>query len=251
MKDITFIFPEELTSIKIIPLGDVHRGSQQFDETLFLKTINKIQKDKSCYTILMGDLIDNALKNSKSDVYQATETPQQSIEYIVENLLPIKDKILVITSGNHEERTSKEAGVCVTKHIAKCLNIEDKYADGPFILFGSISSRIFTIFGTHGAGGGTSTSSALNKILNLMQIVPDADIYLMGHTHKPLVAFETRYLLNKIAKKHIQHDALYINGGSFLNFEGSYGEKKLYKPNSKKIPFIIVNNKGEINISIQ
>ena len=62
MKDITFIFPEKLTSIKIIPLGDVHRGSQQFDETLFLKTINKIQKDKSCYTILMGDLIDNALK---------------------------------------------------------------------------------------------------------------------------------------------------------------------------------------------
>ena len=45
MKDITFIFPEELTSIKIIPLGDVHRGSQQFDETLFLKTINKIQTE--------------------------------------------------------------------------------------------------------------------------------------------------------------------------------------------------------------
>ena len=246
MKDIRVTLSQDIKNIDIIPLGDVHRGSPQFDEALFNKTIKYISENEDCYTILLGDLIDNALKNSKSNIYEATESPKDSIDWIIDKLTPIKHKILAYAPGNHEERTSREAGIDLSAYIAKCLDIEDRYSNGPFILYISLGTsrnrkgmyQTFTVFGTHGSGGGSSQAGAVNKILSLANIVPNADIYLMGHTHKPLITFENRYLINSVAKTHVEHEALYVNGGSFLSFEGSYGEKNLYKPTSKKIPMI-------------
>lgn len=246
MKDIRVTLSQDVKNIDVILLGDIHRGSAQFDEPLFNKVIKYISENENCYTVLMGDLIDNALKNSKSNIYCAVESPKDSIDWIVNKLKSIKHKILALTSGNHEDRTSREAGIDITANIAERLDLTERYSEGPFILYVSLGTsrnrkgmyQTFTIFGTHGSGGGSSQSGALNKILSLANIVPNADIYLMGHTHKPLITFENRYLINSVARTHVEHEALYVNGGSFLNFEGSYGEKNLYKPTSKKVPII-------------
>ena len=39
MKDISVTLPQEVTDIKIMLIGDVHRGSKQFNEKDFLETV--------------------------------------------------------------------------------------------------------------------------------------------------------------------------------------------------------------------
>lgn len=246
MKDIEVQLPQELDNIKIFLLGDLHRGSPQFNEPLFLKTLKFIKEHTNCYCILLGDLIDNALKNSKSDCYTAIESPQKSAEWLVEKLIPISDRILAGCPGNHEERTEREVGVDLVYWIFKSLGIEDRYSRGPFILYMNVGKKranknkqhIFTLFGTHGASSGVTLGSALNKLKTMTNIVPNADIYIMGHTHKPIVSFSKKIMANTDTKKHYYHEALLVNGSSFLDYEGSYGEDKMYEPISLSLPII-------------
>lgn len=248
MRDILVTLPQEKTKIKIILLGDVHRGSPQFNEPLFKEVVNLIKENDDYYAILMGDLIDNALKNSKSDVYTAVETPQQSMNWVINTLRPIKDKILAITSGNHEERTTREVGFDLSAYLATCLELEDRYSNEPFCLFVSMGKsqnregiyQTFCLFGSHGASSGTTIGGAVNKLSKLSDIVVNADVYLMGHTHSPLQTFDPRYEVDTRTKKHYLIEPLLINGQAFLNFEGSYGEKKLYKPKSQRVPIIVL-----------
>ena len=43
-------------------------------------------------------------------------------------LKPIADRILAVTTGNHEERSEKEVGMDISWWIAKCLGIEERYS---------------------------------------------------------------------------------------------------------------------------
>ena len=50
-------------------------------------------------------------------------------------LEPIKDKILVIGSGNHDDRVQKETNIDIIRIVARELGIEERYADGMWYLF--------------------------------------------------------------------------------------------------------------------
>ncbi len=246
MKDISVTLPQEVTDIKIMLIGDVHRGSKQFNEKDFLETVEFIRKNDDYYTILMGDLIDNATKISKSDCYQAVESPQESVEWVINKLKPIAHKVLACTSGNHEERTEREVGMDISWWVAKCLGIEDRYSIGPFILYVSMGRNqnrdnmyhTFSLYANHGNGMGTTMSGAVKKLQALGEVVVNADVYLIAHSHKPLIMPCPRIVIDTKNKKHSMIDPLFVNGQSFLNFEGSYGEKKGYAPTSQRKPII-------------
>lgn len=237
MKDIKVTLSQDITSIRIILLGDIHRGSKEFNEKLFMDTINLIATTHDLYTILMGDLIDNALKNSKSDSYLAAERPNESMQWLINKLEPIKHKILACTNGNHEDRTEREVGMDLSWWLTKTLDIEDRYANGPFILYLSMGKNqgranmyhTFSIYGTHGTIG-----SNIKGLQNMGNVVVNADVYVMGHTHRPIMFPEPRIIIDTVAKKHKIIDPLFVNGNSFLDFEGSYGEKKGYRPTSQR-----------------
>jgi predicted phosphodiesterase len=246
MKDISVMLPQEVTEIKILLLGDVHRGSQQFNEKEFLETVEFIRKNDNYYAILMGDLIDNATRNSKSNCYLAVESPQASVEWVINKLKPIADRILAVTTGNHEERSEKEVGMDISWWIAKCLGIEERYSQGPFILFVSMGKNqnrtgmyhTFSLYGIHGDGMGTTLQGAVRKLQLMGDVVVNADVYIIGHSHKPLIMPSPRIVIDTKNKKHNIIDPLFVNGQSFLNFEGSYGEKKGYLPTSQRKPII-------------
>lgn len=237
MKDIAVTLSQDVENIKIMLMGDIHKGSREFNEKLFLETVEKVKNTSDLYVILMGDLIDNALKTSKSDSYLATERPQESMQWIIDKLDPIKDKILACTSGNHEDRTERDAGMDLTWWLAKALGIEERYSNGPFILFVSMGRNqgrdgmyhTFSIYGTHGA-----TTSNVRGLKNMGNVVVNADVYVMGHTHKPIMFPDPRIIVDTRNRTHKVIDPVFVNGTSFLNFEGSYGEKKGYTPTSQR-----------------
>lgn len=152
-----FPYLKDTKEIRIVPLADVHIGEKQFNQKLFKETIDYIKDNDNVFTILNGDLMNTAIKNSVSDVYDEEIKPMQQIERLVELLTPIKDKILVATSGNHERRITRETTIDIT-YIAMCqLGIGDRYTNGAYYLYlyfgekerGRKTEMVYTIFGYH------------------------------------------------------------------------------------------------------
>ncbi len=94
--------------INIYPLGDLHVGSPQFNQELFEKWVTIVENDPYAKIVLLGDLINNAIKSSKSNCYEEVIPPSKQKEYLEEKLSPIKDKILGVIGGNHENRSKRE-----------------------------------------------------------------------------------------------------------------------------------------------
>lgn len=235
MKTLNINLGKDLKDITIIPISDVHIGDPNCNLKVFKDVLKEIENTPNMYCVLNGDLCNIALKTSKSDVYSDTMTPGEQIEKLVELLYPIRDKILVIGSGNHEDRIKKETGFDALKQVAERLGVGDKYCDNSWYLFlrfgekqsGAKRPMCYTISGYHGSGG-ISPGASVNKAQKMAEIVP-ADIYVMGHTHKasitPFSTYEVNYGNNSISKK----DSVCIVTNSFLN-PGGYGEKKGYQP---------------------
>ena len=45
-------------------------------------------------------------------------------------------------------------------------------------------SQSFSIFACHGSGGGKLLGTSINKVVDMQQIIPNADIYVQGHDHQ-------------------------------------------------------------------
>jgi DNA polymerase II small subunit/DNA polymerase delta subunit B len=101
--------------ITILPIADVHIGDELSNLKLFKEALERIKKEPNTYTIINGDMCNMALKNSKSDVYGQSLSPMEQVITVVNYLEPIKNKILVISTGNHEDRTMKETNIDVTR----------------------------------------------------------------------------------------------------------------------------------------
>jgi hypothetical protein len=158
----------------IIPVGDLHIGDGRFREDKFLKLRSIIEKTPNCYIVLIGDILNNATKNSVSDVYAEKLSPSASKKYAIELLTPIKHKILGAVSGNHEHRTKKDVDIDLMEDIAEKLDI-DYAAEGLLlnIRIGNNGPGKFNYFMycTHGAGGGSTPLGKANAVYKTSKIV--------------------------------------------------------------------------------
>jgi len=232
---------EDIKKLYIIPISDVHLGDKHLNMKLLKETLKRIKEEENTYTILNGDFCNFALKNSKSDVYEDDLSPMEQLNLMLDLIEPIKDKILVISTGNHEDRIKKETNMDVTSLVAKQLGIEDRYADGWWYLYlrfgkkvvGAYKPMCYQITGYHGSGGGRKPGGKANRLQEMSQVVI-ADIYIMGHTHSPMSMKQQIYLpdyANNTLNKKEMH---YIISNSFLE-PGGYAEKLGMLPVSNTI----------------
>lgn len=117
MKIININLGKDLKELRIIPISDVHIGDKLTNYKILKEVLETIRDTPNVYTILNGDLCNTALKNSKSDVYSDELSPMEQINRLIEILEPIKDKILVIGSGNHEDRILKETNIDIVRLV--------------------------------------------------------------------------------------------------------------------------------------
>jgi len=193
-------------NIKIYTLSDMHIGDANADLPTLRMIIDFIKNTPECYCILLGDILNTALKMSKSDIYSEALSLSEAQKLALELLLPIKDKILAMTPGNHENRVWKEVGVDLSLWLAEKLGIQDRYRNNGIALtiqFGKdVNGNPFrlNIFGQHGAyGGGRKLGAAMNALEDLDGIVGNADIYIRAHTHQPIKVQEIySYLMIKV-----------------------------------------------------
>ena len=235
-------------TIEIHPMSDLHIGDSQCDYKLVLERIEYIKNTPNAYCILDGDLMDTAIASSIGDTYAANLQPMEQLKHCVKIFEPIKDKILAVLPGNHENRVYKSDGIDLTEIMSAQLGISDRYSPTTallFIRFGKGNSKqhhrpqLYTIYVTHGSGGGRREGGKVNRLADLASIV-DADAYIHGHVHLPLVFKESFFRVSGSNSSVALVDKLFVNTAASLNY-GGYGDKAGFKPASKRSPIIYLN----------
>lgn len=234
--------------IEIHPMADLHIGDAHCDYKGILERLEHIKNTPNAYVILDGDLMDTAIANSVGDTYGASLQPMEQLKHCVKLFEPIKDKILAVLTGNHENRVYKTDGIDITQLMCSQLGLQDRYSPTTALLFvrfglnkaiGHGRRQLYTIYVTHGAGGGRKEGGKINRLADLGGIV-DADIYVMGHTHMPAILKEGFYRVSGSNSSIALVDKLFVNTAASLDY-GGYGDAQGFKPASKQAPVIFLN----------
>ena len=250
MKAIKIDLPETLDCIELHTFADLHIGDKYCNTELIKQRINDVKDNKKAYCILNGDIINNATKTSVSDCYAEELSPMDQMTRFMDLFEPIKDKILCITSGNHENRTYNKEGVDITRLCARQLGLEDRYAKTSatvFLRFGKQSAHEhnrkcrYVIYCTHGSGGGRKEGAKAIRLADMACII-DADIYIHSHTHLPMVLKEAFYRTDTNNSVITKVDKLFINTSAMLEY-GGYGEAFEFKPSSTDTPIIYLSGR--------
>lgn len=220
----------EAEQIEIIPLGDLHYPSPNCNLKKFQETIDYIKSAPATCVILMGDLWDCVMpQDTRFDPegkYTFIEEAYQTIKNI---LLPVKDRVICCLQGNHEYKLHSAGYADITKRLADELGAD--YAGfSAFIkikVMPKTHNSSLTIYAHHGFSAGRKTGGTINAIENLSQYY-DADIYLMGHSHK--LASTKQVRIDWGGAK----DVLFCNTGTFLETatwdKTGYSERAGYPP---------------------
>ena len=171
---------EELDYLNIYPLGDVHIGSKECDLELLKEWVEMVKNDPNGVVVIVGDMMNMGLKNSKSNVYEENLTPMEQKELCYELLSPIADKIIAGCSGNHEYRAVKEVGMNPLYDVFCRLRIEDRYRENVCFIKLTVGKQgknpnTYGVVLTHG--------KSKNKDELWTYSVDGCDCFISGHTH--------------------------------------------------------------------
>ena len=250
MKVIKVTLPRTLKNVEIRIFADLHIGDSHCDIEAIKRDIEYVRTTPNCYAILNGDILNNATKTSVSDSYAELLSPMEQIALFIELFSPIKDRILAMTQGNHENRTYIKEGVDLTQFVAQQLGLEDRYSKTGAVLFLKVGERklpncskrvpiVYSFYVIHGSGGGRKEGAKAIRLADMASIV-DVDIYLHAHTHLPMVMREGFYRTD-ISNGVVKYvDKLFINTSARLQY-GGYGEAFEFKPSSMTCPSIYLS----------
>lgn len=255
MKTVRCYLPRELACAEIHTLADVHLGDEHCDLNLVRERIGLIASKVNAYCILNGDLINNSTKTSIGDIYAEQYMPMEQVKRCVELLEPVKDKILCITNGNHENRSYKKEGIDLTEILAMQLGLADRYSKGGCLLFvrvgesskgesrrgGQKRQICYTVYCLHGSGGGRKEGAKAIRLADMASIV-DADVYIHSHTHMPMVLKQGYFRTDVPNSKAHNVTKLFVNTAAYLDY-GGYGEAQEYKPSNKDTPVVYLNGR--------
>ncbi len=246
---------EIVDDILIKPISDIHLGDPLCNLKALKKVLQEIKEEENTYTILNGDMCNVALKNSKSDVYSDDMTPMQQMVELSSLLEPIKDKIFVMGSGNHDDRVQKETNIDIIRIIARELGIEDRYADGMWYLFLQFGKCRrgrpiqYEITGYHGNVGGRKSGGKINRLED-MSAISIADLYIMSHSHKPISTKGVIFLPDEQHQTMIKKELYYLMTNSFVEY-GGYAETMGLPPSNTGMTEALLSGKvKKIKLSI-
>ena len=190
---------ENLDHLNLYPLGDVHIGSKEFNLELFKQWIEVVKNDPNGAVVIVGDMMNMGLRNSKSNVYEEKLSPMAQKELCYELLLPIADKIIGGNPGNHEYRAVKEVGTNPLYDVFCRLRIEDRYRENACFIKLTVGKQgknpiTYGVVLTHG-----STKSKHKK---WTYAIDGCDCFISGHTHEathdPLAKIRMDLTHNKV-----------------------------------------------------
>ena len=241
MKDLS-----QFGKVYVVPLADFHEGARDADHEVSDGYIQWIAERDNAFTILNGDMMNCSWKDSTPELYEDLITPDQAYKNLLKRLEPIKNKILMVTRGGHEESIYGKVGADYSARLAYDLGDVPYRPDGGMVglrlsLHGKRS--LFFLYATHGWGGARTIGAKVKKVEELA-MVADVDCIVLSHDHTQNI-----HRLNVLRpprggnisfKRPIYMEVdrkLLINTGGFVKYSG-YIRRKGYAPQDLGTPRI-------------
>lgn len=245
MKVIKVRLSTDLKSLELHIFADEHIGDDNCNLARLKERIEYVATHDNAYCVLNGDILDYASRTSIGDIEAREFNIMGQLQKGIELFTPIKDKIIAITSGNHEGRAYRKEGIDIAKVIAMQLGLEDKYSPSSafiFLRFGMEKHHrplCYTLYMLHGSGGGRKEGAKAIRLADMASIA-DADIYIHSHTHLPMIMKQGFFRVDTANSAVANCTKLFVNTASNLNY-GGYGEAQEFKPNSTDTPIIYLD----------
>lgn len=249
------------SAVKIYPIADVHFGAISHQEKEWARFCKMLEADEDAYVILDGDLINNNTRSSVGSPWDDTIRPREQKKRMVEYLSPIKERILCLTSGNHERRSLKDADDDPTYDIACKLDIEDVYRQNAAFLVVKIGSHnkgykreaaprvCYNIAVTHGAGGGIYTGATVNRNERFGNVIEGVDLLIVGHTHKGTLTRPAKLTFDSRCERVLMREYVVLSCEAWQNF-GGYALQKMLLPSETARPQTVCLSDKEKDIAV-
>jgi len=250
---INYSFKEE---IKLIAIADLHYGSKCFDSRKWKMIKEKIISTPDLYVVIIGDMIDNQTRNSH-EPFDNTVRPMEQKLWLVKELVDIKDKILAIAPGNHEnKKDNKSSDDNILFDVAYKLGIEDRYRDNMAFIKIQLGDRnehyrqTYTFGITHGVGGGNLTGTSVNRNERFGMVFDGLDCLITAHSHKPALTKPSKIVIDSKNNVISEKPFWQIIATSFVNY-GGYALKGQLNPSSFMEQEITLKKEQPKNLEIR
>ncbi len=240
----------QFSKVSIVALADLHEGARDADHEVSDGYIDWIGRHDNAYTILNGDLMNCSSKDSTPELFEDLITPDTAYARLRERLIPIKNKILMITRGGHEEFIFRKVGADYMARLAYDLGNIPYMPDGGMVgmrLSLNNHTSMFWGYATHGWGGARTIGAKVKKVEDLATVA-NVDFIILSHDHTAAI-----HRLNVLdpPRANIQfrkpmyftfQRKLLINTGGFVRY-GGYIQRKGYAPQDLGTPRIEIEVK--------
>lgn len=219
----------------LVYISDLHIGTFDLDIGWLIEVTNYVLNTPNAKVLLLGDLLNTAILNAVSNMYEDIAYPQEQWQIAVDlfSSLSAQNKIIAICAGNHERRVYKQTGIETLRQFAHAIDAEKVYApyyanidlilkcaDSP------TGSFTIPIVAHHGDGVGN-----ISGVKKLQDIDSGSYINTVGHLHREqlLIRGMPYYdpVTNTKRKKAVLDVILPSAGG------GYYAKEKMLQVNYK------------------
>jgi hypothetical protein len=240
----------------VIVIGDLHIGDKAFGRVGLNKVrgyIDWVGEHPESRVFLNGDIFNCATRQSKTSPFEQEGGLKDHMKLARALFEPIKKQIVGAVDGNHELRLMDFCGYSPVESLCAILNIP-YYGDSVVIKF-RVGSRSrgkgrektpnisYSFYFHHTTGGGGTPGGKLNRVYKMKDIIRDADVYCGSHNHALIAYPEDALLEGGRGSRILQKKQTFVSCGGYLEWHGSYAEKKMLPPAKIGSPRIRLNGK--------
>lgn len=229
-----------LDHVNIYPIGDVQAGSRGFNEELYKKWKKMVLADPNGYVVVVGDMINNGLKTSKTNSYREVMQPFEQREWLIDEMRDLREKVIGAVTGNHELRSVNSVDICPLYDSLLVNGIRDIYREN--------LNAMKVTFGDKGGGRPVAYIMVLHHGLGGKRAedfgyqIEGCDVMITGHTHQPKSLFPARLVIdpynNVVREAPFKHIVVPSFDKAGYSIAGAYKMQS-----SNVVPIITLNGK--------
>ena len=247
--------------IPFMQFGDLHVGSEEFLEEVFLTSL-EFAKEEGAYLWGNGDLMETAVPyHMPQTMWGQKCTPRTQVRYIEDKLDIVKERLLGLNPGNHEHRISNVTSMCPLEKVAQTLGCLYMARGGFYNL--EVNGIEYKFLTKHGV---SFSQNYTTEVCKFAVLYPEVDVVSLGHVHVCDI-FDTNEHFTTSTSKEIgktephketsgyklfldgaKREAIYplgVRTGHALGYSG-YVEEKPYKPHRPGFPVLWLNTREKV-----
>lgn len=252
MRLLSYAFQPEGDYLEVVGISDLHYGSSNFLEKKAAQHRAYILDDPDRKVLDLGDHLENSLRSSPgAAVFQQTCPPREQREWVREYYRPMRERVLGVVAGNHEDRTARDTDYDADEGLVAFL-------DCPHIRWEAVLSitvgdskrrQNYTIFARHAISNSSKPNVIMGAMFNKARSIQGCDAYAFGHNHMFLAESQPAFYPDPRhgkVKRKLQH---FVMGDSFIGYEGSYAEQHGYPvPNPGQFSLKLYKDRHEVEV---